>query len=126
MGMLLPYRALDISDVPVAIRWPYFTAFGMRAARGRGWAAFDASRHPTILAWVLLLKCENSPEDASWQWRYAVCGTGCITLFGFSYQGKLFGEDLPPAAAAQRRAEFERAGLRRGTAVFPHGAADPG
>jgi hypothetical protein len=64
--------------------------------------------HPSVLPWVLLLKPEPGAGEAK-VWRYAVCGTGCTELFGMSYQGKLFGESLPPAAAAQRKAEFDRA-----------------
>lgn len=105
-------RALDISAVPVDHPVAVFHRFWREAARGNTWApwsAFDPSQHPAILPWVLLLKRESSSADASWAWRYAVCGTGCTALFGFSYQGKLFGQDLPPDAAAQRRAEFDRA-----------------
>ena len=41
-------------------------------------------------------------------WRYVVCGTGCTEMVGFSYQGKVFGEGLPPDAVARRQAEFDR------------------
>lgn len=96
-------------DHPVSVFYRYWAA----AAAGRPaapWTAFDATQHASILPWVLLLKRESppdSPEDR--QWRYIVCGTGCTDLFGFSYQGKLFGEGLPPEAVADRTAEFERA-----------------
>ena len=88
-----------------------FYSFWAQAAGGASWApwqAFDAIEHPQILPWVLLLRREQV-EDGATRWRYTVCGTGCTALFGFSYQGKLFGENLPPDAAAQRMAEFERA-----------------
>lgn len=72
------------------------------------WASFDPADHPRILPWILLLKLEGVTAAGDPAWRYSVCGTGCIDLFGFSHQGKLFGEDLPPEAVAQRRAEFDR------------------
>src|SRR5512138_82166 len=105
-------RALDISAMPADHPVAVFHRFWCEAAGGSGWApwaAFDPSQHPAILPWVLLLKLEGPSAGDTSAWRYAVCGTGCTALFGFSYQGKLFGENLPPEAAAQRMAEFERA-----------------
>lgn len=72
------------------------------------WASFDPADHPKILPWILLLKHEGHSEAGDPIWRYGVCGTGCIELFGFSHQGKVFGEGLAPDATAQRRAEFDR------------------
>ena len=40
--------------------------------------------------------------------RYAVCGTKCTEVFGMSYQGKLFGEGLPPDAVKTRQEEFTK------------------
>lgn len=111
-------RAVDLSEIPAAHPVAAFHRFWIDAAKGGGWApwsAFDATQHPAILPWVLLLKREQAAaEGAGFAWRYSVCGTGCTGLFGLSYQGKLFGEDLPPDAAKQRMAEFDRASRGEG------------
>lgn len=104
-------RAVALADIPAAHPVRAFYHFWAEVAKGAPaapWQAFDATQHPQILPWVLLLRREAA-EDGAARWRYTVCGTGCTALFGFSYQGKLFGENLPPDAAAQRMAEFERA-----------------
>lgn len=109
----MSFREVAASEIPPGHPVSVFYRFWAGAAADRPsapWAAFDATEHPSILPWVLLLKREtpsDSPEAS--QWRYVVCGTGCSDLFGFSYQGKLFGEGLPPEAVADRKAEFDRA-----------------
>ena len=103
-------REISLADVPPAHPAARFFQFWKTAAEGRPWASwksFDAIDHPAVLPWVLLLKREGSAGAAA-TWRYAVCGTGCTELFGFSYQGKFFGEGMPPGAAAERLAEFQR------------------
>lgn len=101
----MSFRSVDLEEIPeqhpVAVFHRFWTS-AAKGARWASWATFDATHHPGILPWVLLLRRE--PDG----WRYTVCGTGCTALFGFSYQGKLFGEGLPPEAAAQRQAEFDR------------------
>lgn len=99
-------RPVSLGEIPERHPVAAFHRFWTAAAQGQPWApwtAFDAAEHPSILPWVLLLRREPAG------WRYTVCGTGCTALFGFSYQDKLFGEDLPPEAAAQRQVEFDRA-----------------
>jgi hypothetical protein len=117
----MSFKAVALSEIPHTHPVAVFNRFWETAAAGRpvaSWSAFDATEHPAILPWVLLLKRE--PADAGGvQWRYAVCGTGCTSLFGFSYQGKVFGEDMPPQAAADRMAEFDRA-IAGGGPQFSH------
>lgn len=119
----MSFRKVGLSEVPSVHPVAVFHEFWAAAAAGRSiapWSAFDATEHPSILPWVLLLKREAAPEGGgAVQWRYAVCGTGCTNLFGFSYQGKVFGEGLPPEAAAERRAEFDRA-IAGGGPQFSH------
>lgn len=109
----MPIRPVDLSEVPAAHPVAVFQRFWLKAAGAEAWApwaAFDPAEHPAILPWVLLLRREAAADgNEAPSWRYTVCGTGCTALFGFSYQGKLFGEDLPPDAAAERMVEFERA-----------------
>ena len=108
----MPFEPIDVSAIhathPVAV----FGAFWRDAANGTAfapWTAFDATEHPRLLPWILLLRTENGPSIVGGpRLRYAVCGTGLTDIFGFSYQGKLFGEDLPPDAAVRRVKEFER------------------
>lgn len=109
----MPIRPVELSEIPADHPVAAFHRFWAQAADGgpsAPWSSFDATHHSAILPWVLLLRRED-PQEAGGAagWRYTVCGTGCTALFGFSYQGKLFGEDLPPDAAAERMAEFERA-----------------
>ena len=106
-------REIALADIPPAHPAAAFFRFWEKAA-GRNawvpWSAFDATDHPAILPWVLLLKREPDENGGGTvQWRYSVCGTGCTELFGFSYQGKLFGHGMSSEAAAQRLAEFDRA-----------------
>lgn len=74
------------------------------------WRRFDPFDHPQVLPWVMLLRQED-PADPD-RLRYAVCGDGCRQTFGFSYQGKRFGEGLPDEAVTSRLAEF--AAIRAG------------
>jgi len=119
----MPIRTVALSQIPQQHPVAVFHAFWAQAAKGSTvapWSAFDPIDHPAILPWVLLLKRESPPAaGAPPAWRYAVCGTGCTDLFGFSYQGKVFGENLPPDAAKQRMVEFERAIAGEG-AQFSH------
>ena len=104
-------REISLAEVSAAHPVAVFHRFWQQAAGGRRWApwaGFDAVDHPTILPWVLLLKSEPAEDGSGLRWRYAVCGTGCTELFGFSYQGKLFGAGMPAEAAAERLAEFGR------------------
>lgn len=105
-------REISLTEVPAVHPAAAFHRFWHQAAEGRRWApwgCFDATEHPGVLPWVLLLKREATETGGgSVQWRYAVCGTGCTELFGFSYQERLFGEGMPAAAVAEREAEFRR------------------
>jgi len=72
------------------------------------WSAFDPIDHRLILPWILLLR---PMEDG--RLKYVVSGTWCDELFGFSYLGKFFGDNLPPDAAKARKDEFDRAVTNR-------------
>jgi len=112
-------REIPLAEVPAAHPAAVFHRFWQVAAAGRRWAPwsrFDPVDHPAILPWVLLLKSE--PLASGQRWRYAVCGTGCTDLFGFSYQGKLFGAGMPAEAAAERLAEFDRVVAGAGPLFF--------
>lgn len=115
-------REIPLTELPSAHPAAVFFRFWEQAAEGRAWApwsSFDAVDHPSILPWVLLLKREPAETGSGeMQWRYAVCGTGCTELFGFSYQGKLFGAGMPAEAAAKRLAEFQRVGDGEGPLFF--------
>jgi len=114
-------REISLADFPPAHPAAVFHRFWSAAAEGRcwaPWARFDAVDHPAILPWVLLLKSEPAEDGESIRWRYAVCGTGCTDLFGFSYQGKLFGTGMPAGAAAERLDEFRRVVAGAGPLFF--------
>lgn len=96
------------SKHPVCVFHEFWQSVADQSGLVAPWTSFDPADHPRILPWILLLKHEGASDADDPIWRYSVCGTGCIDLFGFSYQGKVFGEDLPPDAVAQRRAEFDR------------------
>ncbi|WP_340120058.1 hypothetical protein [Pelagibius sp. 7325] len=108
----MPIREISLAEVPPGHPAAVFFRFWQQAADGSAWVPwrrFDATEHPGILPWVLLLRREpDETGGGSPRWRYSVCGTGCTELFGFSYQGKLFGEGMPAEAAAERLAEFQR------------------
>ena len=114
-------REISAADLPATHPATVFHHFWTAAADGRSWAPwalFDPVDHPGILPWVLLLKAEPADAGKGVQWRYAVCGTGCTDLFGFSYQGKLFGVGMPAEAAAERLAEFGRVVAGSGPLFF--------
>jgi hypothetical protein len=104
---LMGFRSIDPSEIPglhpvAQIRdgWPRLSGGSGIAA----WSRFDPLDFPEVLPWVLLLRQED-PADPR-RLRYTICGDGCRQTFGFSYQGKLFGEDLPAEAVAQWLREF--------------------
>lgn len=68
------------------------------------WSRFDPLDFPQMLPWVVLLRQDDPADPATL--NYVICGEGCRQTFGFSCQGKTFGEDLPPAAVAERLREF--------------------
>lgn len=67
------------------------------------WSAFRPQEIADILPWLLLLE-----RQGDGRYYYRVCGTACENLFGMTYQGKFFGDDLPPSAVRKRREEFDR------------------
>src|SRR3546814_15522740 len=94
--------------------WPTLAGAGGVAS----WRCFDPFDHPQVLPWVLLLRQED-PADAD-RLRYAVCGDGCRQTFGFSFQGRMFGDGLDDAVVASRMAEFAAIRDGRGpTYSFP-------
>ena len=103
----MPFRAIDPQSVPpqhpvACLRdaWP-----AMCGPDGIvSWSSFDPLDIPQVLPWVLLLR-QDDPVDPA-RLSYVICGEGCRQTFGFSYQGKTFGEDLPPSAVARRLQEF--------------------
>ena len=107
----MPYRRLGLPDIPASHPVAIFSAFWHSAAAEGSpvpWSLFDPAEHKDILPWMLLLKRLPGADPAlSQSWRYSVCGTGCTQLFGKTFQDKAFGEDLPPAAVAERQAEID-------------------
>lgn len=118
----MPIREISLAEVPSSHPAAVFFRFWEQAAGGSPWvpwSRFDATEHPGILPWVLLLRREPDETGGGFmRWRYSVCGTGCTELFGFSYQGKVFGEGMPAEAAAERLAEFERVIAGEGPLFF--------
>ena len=111
----MSYRSIDPSEMPglhpvaqIRDRW-HDLADGAGIAP---WSRFDPLDYPSVLPWVLLLRQED--PAAPDRLRYTICGDGCRQTFGFSFQGKVFGEDLPSDAVAQRLAEFKAVRAGRG------------
>ena len=103
----MSYRSIEPSEVPALhpvaqIRdvWPTLAGAGGVAS----WRHFDPFDHPQVLPWVLLLRQDDPAEPD--RLRYAVCGDGCRQTFGFSFQGRWFGDGLPELAVKSRLAEF--------------------
>lgn len=65
---------------------------------------FDPIDLPRVIPWMLILDKIGRPEHPDFLYRLA--GTGCREIFGIDYTGKLLGDDLPPAAADERREEI--------------------
>lgn len=65
---------------------------------------FDPLHIHRVMPFIMIL--EEVMVGASQEFQYRLCGTGCVELFGIDYTGKKLGDDLPPDAAAIRRAEF--------------------
>lgn len=66
------------------------------------WHHMNPKHIAEALPWLLLLEANGTGR-----YKYVICGTGCEDLFGFSYQGKFFGESLPVDAVEQRQKEFD-------------------
>lgn len=101
----MAYREYDFLDVPVkhpvgdfARHW-----FDRRSETGTPRIdSLEAHKLLRVVPWMMLLRSE---EDG--QLRYEFCGDGCSSTFGFSYEGMMFGDGLPPEAVATRRKEFD-------------------
>lgn len=108
----MPYRRVGLQDIPASHPVAVFSEFWQSIAAGGSpvpWTLFDPVEHKDILPWLLLLKrSPGADPDVSQSWSYSVCGTGCTQLFGQTYQGKVFGESLPPSAVAERQAEIHQ------------------
>ncbi len=105
------FQHIEFEELPSAHPVATFNGFWRQAAGENNvapWSSFDAADHPRILPWVMLFKYDDAVDGEGSSLRCTVCGSGCTNLFGFSYQGRLIGEDLPPGEAAYRRDEFER------------------
>lgn len=108
------YRTIAPTDLPPLHPVAQFRDRWPDLADGAGvapWSRFDPTAYPHVLPWVLLLRQEDPRRPD--RLRYTICGEGCREAFGFSYHGKLFGEDLPRRAVEERLAEF--AAIRRGS-----------
>lgn len=108
------YRPIHPSEVPALhpvaqIRdvWPSLAGTGGIAQ----WRRFDPFDYPQVLPWVMLLRQDDAEQPD--RLRYAVCGDGCRQTFGFSFQGRWFGDGLSDEAIASRLAEF--AAIRAGS-----------
>lgn len=109
----MSYRPVDAADIPAQHPVAELRdGWGERADSGGivPWSQFDPMDFAHILPWVMLLRREDGDDPE--RLRYAICGEGCRQTFGFSYQGKIFGADLPADAVARRLAEF--AAIRAG------------
>jgi hypothetical protein len=97
----------DIEKIPAGHPVRLFGDYWVNGKANRfapAWSEFDIVEHPHAIPWILLLKPEPSGNL-----RYVICGDGCSRIFGFSFAGKIFGEDLPPEAVEVRKKEFSRA-----------------
>ena len=105
------FEPIEIEELPPAHPVATFNGFWRREAGENNmapWSSFDAADHPRILPWLMLFKYDDAENGTCSRLRCTVCGSGCTTLYGFSYQGRLVGEDLLPGEAAYQRDEFER------------------
>lgn len=109
----MPFRAVEPNSIPaqhpvahLRDAWPSLSGPGGYAC----WLRFDPLDFPRVLPWVMLLRQQDPAQPE--RFTYMVCGEGCRQAFGFSYQGKVFGEDLPAAAVSARLREF--ASIRAG------------
>ena len=104
----MTFRSIESSEIPVLHPVAHIRDGWAGFAGNAGiapWSNFDPVDYPYVLPWVMLLRQED-PADAE-RLRYVICGDGCRKTFGMSYQGKLFGEDLPESVVTQRKIEFQ-------------------
>ena len=108
-------RPVDASEIPVLHPVAVLRDAWSERADGSGivpWSRFDPLDFPQVLPWVLLLR-QDDPRQPD-RLRYTICGDGCRQTFGFSYQGKWFGDDLPAETVSQRLQEFSAVRAGRG------------
>ena len=103
----MSFKEIQLEDIgryhPVSVlasRWPDLSGGESIAP----WSAFRPFDFPKLLPWMMVLKQEEQGDPAFL--RYTICGDGCQQTFGFSYRGKIFGEDLPDDAIRERLVEF--------------------
>lgn len=101
----MPYRRYDYLDVPVKHPVGDFARYWFDHRIGTSTPSIkdlDVSKLLRVVPWMMVLRAEEGGRL-----RYELCGDGCSRTFGFSYEGKLFGEGLPADAVETRRREFE-------------------
>lgn len=107
----MAYRQYDFLDVPVKHPVGDFARYWFDSRRESGTPRIDdmdARKLMRVVPWMMMLRAE-----ADGTLRYELCGDGCSATFGFSYEGKVFGEGLPTDAVNTRSKEFEAARTAR-------------
>lgn len=66
------------------------------------WRSYGPEMSVSSLPWMMVLK--RVEEN---RWKYVICGERAKEMLGFNYQGKFFGEHLPPQAVRERQQEFD-------------------
>lgn len=99
-----PYARVDFEELPKDN--PVFI-FAEYWHRHRGDYAvlqrrdFAPENLQTVIPWLMIL--EELSESV---FRYRLCGTGCVRLFGIDYTDCELGDHLPSESADTRRKEF--------------------
>lgn len=109
------FNHIAIDQIPLEHPVAQFNAMWEKLATAEKpvrWSLVTPEEVAPMLPWLLLLELQSDGR-----YYYRICGTRCETFFGLSYQGKYFGDDLPPEAVEQRRQEFE-AVVRNGNPIF--------
>jgi hypothetical protein len=107
----LAYRQYDFLDVPVKHPVGDFARYWFDSRRSIGTPRMDdmdARKLFRVVPWMMMLRTESNGDL-----RYELCGDGCSSTFGFSYEGMIFGEGLPEEAVTTRQAEFQTASVER-------------
>ena len=99
-----PYQRVSLAELPIhhpvkvfADHWLSKCATGSPMSR----SDFSPEELPQVIPWLMILE---STENAGY--RYRLCGTGCVRLFGIDYTNCELGDHLPEESVETRRQEF--------------------
>jgi len=112
-----PYKRVVLADLPKEHPVSVFADYWMSKSGGEKPMQrylFSPADLPQVIPWLMIL--ERFGDSG---YRYRLCGTGCVDLFGIDYTNCELGDHLPEESAETRRQEFTEV-WREAKPVYSH------